>query len=241
MKKTNVKPRPAGGVNKDIRVKVKTLEIDVTPKKKKKAVDDDEPVVKKKKRLTLDDEPRKKTLLLSNDVEPIKKKKLSKINAKNMKSHFGDGAEKILQLLDINETDSAVALIYKKTLSSLVDLLPYAEQAVRKSKGARGVYQINSLISSMREIMVDIQSAQDRGMMGQALMETVMKPSFKDIAQTMVEEYAMIGADAKLAIQDPQELNRFMTGLRESRTRLGASMNKTFKEINDNTIAYLQR
>lgn len=235
MKKTNSKPKAVGGVNKDpsLRVKVKMLpapmEFSVTPTKKKRVVEDDEddePVVKKKKReVTV--------------VEEEPPKRISKLKTKKLRSIFGDGAEKILQLLDTNDTDTAVALIYKKTLSSLVDLLPYAEHAVRKSKGARGVYQINSLISSMRELMVDIQSAQDRGMMGTALMDSVMRPTFADVAQDIVQEYGMISADAKNGMTD-KEFVRFRASLMESRARLADKITKHYRRVNEQTVAFLQ-
>lgn len=233
MKKTNVKSRPAGGVAKDIRVKAKmvALEYDVTPKKKKKRESEDD----------LEDEaPKKKkksTELVVLEEEP---KRLSKLKGKGMKSIFGDNSEKILQLLEINDTDSAVALIYKKALSTLVDLLPFAEHAIRKSKGARGVYQINSLISSMRELLVDIQSAQDRGLMGQSLMANVIRPTFTDLAQEVVKEYGMIGADAKNGMTE-KEWSRFSVSLKESRSRLADNITMQYRQINEQTISFLQR
>jgi hypothetical protein len=166
--------------------------------------------------------------------------KVSKLNTKNMRSIFGDNAEKILQLLDTNETDTAVQLIYKKALSSLVDLLPYAEHAVRKSKGARGVYQINSLISSMRELMVDIQSAQDRGMLGEALVDKVIRPAYSDLANAIVREYSTIATDAKNLIPE-KDWPEFSTALRESRSRLADSINKQYRQVKDETTSYLQR
>lgn len=179
----------------------------------------------------------KKSELVEAEVGPPR---ISKLNKKGMRSIFGDRADDILQLLECDETDSAVTLIYKRTLQSLVDLLPYAEHAVRKSKGARGVYQINSLISSMRELMTDIQSAQDRGMMGHALMNNVVKPAFSDMASDIVQEYSMIGADAKLGMTD-KEWGRFQTSLKASRTRLANKITAHYRQVNDGTVAFLQR
>ncbi len=245
----DVTPRPKKVVEEDdfddepIKKKKKKVvdEEDEPVKKKKKKVvaeDDDEPVKKKKKKRTPEEKARQRSAIMLMAQEGPKK--ISKLKTKGMRSIFGDNAEKILQLLETNETDSAVASIYKATLSSLVDLLPYAEHAIRKSKGARGVYQINSLISSMRELMVDIQSAQDRGMMGQALMDQVMRPTFSDMAQDVVQEYGMIAADAKNGMTE-KEYGRFRTALMESRARLADKITKHYRSINDQTISYLQR
>lgn len=224
MKKTNAKPKLAGGVNKDIRVKAKMLP----------APDEDDDVYD----VTPSD--KKKTKKKSSELVEADKPKISRLKGKGLKTIFGEKAEKIQQLLEINDTDSAVSLIYKRTLQSLVDLIPYAEYAVRKSKGARGVYQINSLISSMREIMVDIQSAQDRGMMGEHLISSVIKPTFGDIAQDIVKEYSMIGADAKSGMTD-KEWERFRPLLMESRARLADNITKHFRDLKDGTIDFLQR
>lgn len=213
MKKTNAKPRMVGGVNKDPSLRVKTKMLPA---------------------------PSKKTAREIIEAPETKLPRISKLNTKGMRSIFGDNAESIMQLIEANDTDSAMSLIYKKSLQTLLDLLPYAEHAIRKSKGARGVYQINSLISSMRELMVDIQSSQDRGMMGQALMENVIKPTFADLANSIVQEYGMIGADAKLGMTD-KEWERFQVSLKASRSRLADSINRQYGEIREQTISYLQR
>lgn len=237
MKKTNAKSKPVGGVTKDPSLRVKV-------KMKSRDDDEDEPVKKKKKVLQIDVSPelkkKKKRELVEVDDEEDKPKRISKNGKAKLRSIFGERSEKIQQLLEVNDTDTAVALIYKRALQSLVDLIPYAEHAVRKSKGARGVYQINSLVSSMRELMVDIQSAQDRGMIGHQLVENVLKGSYRTIAEEVLKEYSTLASDAKIGMTD-KEFGRFQTALRESRTRLANSMTINFREVKDQTIQYLQR
>lgn len=173
-------------------------------------------------------------------VEKEKPVRISKLNPKGMRSIFGDKADAIQQLLEANETDSAVSLIYKKSLQTLIDMIPYAEHAIRKSKGARGVYQINSLISSMRELMTDIQSSQDRGKMGQAIVENIIRPAFADMGNDIVQEYSIILADAKIAM-DPKEFTRFSAAVKESRARLADRITKQYRTIREDTVDYLQR
>jgi elongation factor P--beta-lysine ligase len=195
----------------------KTLRLDVSPDIKKK---------KKKKKL---------------EIAEVKLKKISKLSTQaETKSIIGQNAEQIHQLLENKDNEAAIPLIYRKMLQSLVDLLPLAERQVRKTKGARGVYQVNILISSIRELLVDVQASQDRGMLGQNLVEQVVKPSFGDLAQTIVTEYAAISADAKLNMND-KEYGRFRTELLASRARLASAMTERFRDIKDQTIQYLER
>lgn len=191
---------------------MKTLMIDVSPDKKKKRT----------------------------ELAIVKPAKMSKLQGKALKTMFGQNSEKILQLLETDETDSAVALIYKKLLQSIVDIIPMAELAIIESKGTRGIYQFNQILSSARELMCDIQSAQDRGLLGVSLMEQTVKPTFGDIAQDIVQEYSMIGADVKAGMTE-KEWQRFAPLLRESRARLADKITKHYRRINEETISFLQR
>jgi hypothetical protein len=196
------------------------------PPKKKKRVDDDDEQPKKKKREVVEYE----------EEQP----RLSRLKGKALRTVFGRGTEKILRLLEQDETDPAIALIYKRLLQSVVDVLPLAEMGIRSSKGIRGVHGFNMLISSLRELMVDIQSAQDRGLMGQMLVQSVIQPALTDLAQETVQEYSMIAADAK-SLMSAEEYEKFAALLRESRARLANRMTHHFRVMKDGTIGYLQR
>jgi hypothetical protein len=197
------------------------------PKKKKKRVDDDdEPKRKKRTELQVYDE----------DDEP----KLSKLKGKALRTQFGSGAEKILRLLEKDETDPAVALIYKRLLQSVVDVLPLAEMGIRASKGVRGIHGFNMLISSLRELMVDVQSAQDRGMMGQTLVMSVLQPAFTDLAQEMVQEFSILAADLKSQLSE-EDHAKALTLLKETRGRIANRMTHHYHVMRDGTVAFLQR
>ena len=203
------------------------------PEKKKKKKDSydvsaEEPKKKKKKRTEL--------ALAEEEDQP----KLSKLKGKALRTQFGKGAEKILRLLEQDETDPAIALIYKRLLQSVVDVLPLAEMGIRNSKGVRGVHGFNMLISSLRELMVDVQSAQDRGMMGEMLVRSIVQPAFGDLAQDTVLEFSNIAADAK-ANMTPEEYEKFAPLLRESRARLANRMTTHYRTMQDGIINYLQK
>ena len=83
-------------------------------------------------------------MVIKKTVTDNNRKTISKLKTKGMRSIIGDSAEEIQQLLEVNANESAVSLMQKRLLQTLVDVLPYAEHAVRHSKGIRGVYQLNS-------------------------------------------------------------------------------------------------
>lgn len=209
---------------------MKTVKALPSPEKKNGILDvsAEKPKKKKKKRTEL--------ALAEEENEP----KLSKLKGKALRTQFGKGTEKILRLLEQDETDPAIALIYKRLLQSVVDVLPLAEMGIRNSKGVRGVHGFNMLISSLRELMVDVQSAQDRGMMGEMLVRSIVQPAFGDLAQDTVLEFSNIAADAK-AHMSPEDYEKFAPLLRESRSRLANRMTAHYRTMQEGIINYLQK
>jgi hypothetical protein len=264
MKKTNKPHAPKGGVKKDLRVTVKpktqtqSMEFTISEDRKKSVVKTpklksiEEPIKKKKKKPIVVDElddvedySEPSTALVPVSVTlpkaPLDLKNISKLKTKGMRSIIGDSAEDIQQLLEVGDNDNATALMLKRMLQALVDLVPYAEHNVRKSKGQRGVYQINSLISSIRELMIDLQSAQDRGAIGEALNEKVLRPAFLDVAMELVKETAMLSSDVKDLLSVEDYNNKFRPLVLAQRTRIGQFVQKRYEEAATATKQFMQR
>jgi hypothetical protein len=193
--------------------------------------------------------PKKKKMLLPKKVSKSKalaiaeqpeKKRISKLNKKGMRSIIGDSAEEIQQLLEINNTDSATMLMQKRMMQTVVDILPYAEHAIRKSKGARGVYQINSLITSLRELMIDVQAVKDKGALGDAMVEKIIRPTFLDIGmQLVLEDERMLKE-----IKDTVSINEYRAIRaihQESLKRLAQNIQEKYAEAKQQAIAFLQQ
>lgn len=256
-KKTNKPHQPKGGVKKDIRVQVKPkvgpdMEFTISADKKKSKARPIEPEVTKKKKkkpvVKVEDddsdavleEVQQSTALVPVSEAP-KRRTVSKLRMEGMRSILGDSAEDIQQLLEVGDSDNATALMLKRMLQALIDLVPYAEHNVRKSKGQRGVYQINSLISSIRELMVDLQSAQDRGAIGEALNEKILRPAFLDVAMMLVKETALLSSDVKELLSVEDYNNKFRPLVLEQRTRIGQYVQKRYEEAATATRQFMQR
>lgn len=170
-----------------------------------------------------------------------KRKRISKLTVEDdIQSIVGDSAEKIQQMLEIGDNESASSLIQKRILQSLIDILPMAETGVRKTKGQKGVYAMNSLVTSIREIMIDMQATMDKGAIGESLVEKVIRPTFLDIGMILVQEDAKVGAMLKDIID--RDVYKQVSKIRqESLSRVADFIQKKYGDVKDQSIAYLQR
>jgi DNA-binding Xre family transcriptional regulator len=229
------------------KVKMRTIEIgSSSTRKKKRAPSVPEPEVKKTRRakaqVVEEKEPVRRKKKTTELVLPsrLSKNTISKMETDgSVKSILGDSAEVIQQMLESGHNDSATSLIHKRLLQSLVDLIPYAENNIRESKGARGVYQINSLITSIRELMIDAQSTKDRGALGDALVEKVIRPTFLDIGMELVQEDARLSAAIKDLVT-PAVYRQIKVAQKESLSRIAHHINQKYTEAKEGTVTFLQ-
>jgi hypothetical protein len=143
-------------------------------------------------------------------------------------------------MLESDNNESATTLIQKRLMQTLVDVLPYAEDNIRESKGQKGIYAFNSLITSLRELMIDIQSTRDKGAIGDALVEKIVRPTFLDIGMNLVLEDERMLKDIKEEVD--------VTTYRKIREIHQASLGRTAKliqekyaEAKQQAIAFLQQ
>lgn len=199
--------------------------------------------MKKRVELDLSEAPRKKKKrpveTLPAVIEAPKKGRISKLNTKGMRSILGDSAEEIQQLLESNSNDSAITLMQKRMIQTVVDLLPYAEHAVRKSQGQRGVYQINSLLTSLRELMIDMQSTKDKGTLGAEMVERVVRPAFLDIGMIIIQEEARMDGEIRDLLG--AEAHRTIKAARKDSTmRIAQAIQEKFGQAKEQAINFLQ-
>ena len=183
--------------------------------------------------------PDEKLEKLRNQVTVGASKRISKLNTKGMRSILGDSAEEIQQLLESNNNDNATTLMQKRLMQTVVDLIPYAEHAVRATKGAKGVYQINSLVTSLRELMIDMQSTRDKGAIGAELVERVIRPAFLDIGMTLVQEEARLDAEIK-DVLGIEAYKKIKAARKESLGRIAQMIQDKYNESKNQAVTFLQ-
>lgn len=200
------------------------------PRKKKKVLEVEEPVRKKKKASTA------LTVVEAKPIVGAKKTKLGKTDMKRIKTLFGDRSEDVLELIENNNKDGAITLLYKQLLGMVVDLMPIAEGVVREAKGYKGIYQLNQMISSCREIMADIQATQDRGMLGHTIVEKYVRPAFLDIAKQMVENDYQLQSELMLSCRTTQEKQKVANSFSVTRKELGRFIQDQYMNLKEEII-----
>lgn len=183
--------------------------------------------------------PDEKLEKLRNQVTVGASKRISKLNTKGMRSILGDSAEEIQQLLESNNNDNATTLMQKRLMQTVVDLIPYAEHAVRTTKGAKGVYQINSLVTSLRELMIDMQSTRDKGAIGAEMVERIIRPAFLDIGMTLVQEDARLDSEIK-DILGVEAYKKIKAARKESLGRVAQTIQDKYNESKNQAVSFLQ-
>lgn len=166
-------------------------------------------------------------------------KRISKTKTKELQSILGDSTEKILQMMEAGASDSAFTLIQKRLIQSVVDILPEVENNIRLTKGSRSVYQFNSLVTTLRELMADAQAIKDKGMVGDAMVERVVRPAFMDIGSTLVVEENRVSSE----LRDTLDLPTFKAVRRIQRDSLGRTaerINKLYDEAKNNARSYFE-
>lgn len=196
----------------------------------------DEPVKRKKPK----SEVAKLKTSVALAITSAAPKRISKLRTKGMRSIIGDASEEILGLLEVGKNESANSLIQKRLLQSLVDVLPYAEHNVRQTKGQRGVYQLNSLITSLREVLIDVQSTRDKGALGDALVERIIRPTFLDIGMALVQESARTDSDLKDMVP-PDVYKEVKRVHKESLDRVAETIKRKYDEAKVSAIQFLQQ
>jgi hypothetical protein len=202
-------------------------------KKKKSGVE--EKVVKKRKIAKEEPSPKKRSIAVLDLNKPAKISKLEK----GIASIVGDSADQIQHLLETSQNDSAVNLMQKRVLQAVVDLIPYAESNVRGSQGARGVYAFNSLVTSIRELMSDLQATKDRGAIGAHMVEKVIRPAFLDIGMALAQEEQHLST----AIRDNTDKEQcaiIRAALRDSVQRMALTIQRKYEESKTGAISFLQ-
>lgn len=167
-------------------------------------------------------------------------KNISLLNKAKFESVLLKDVDTIQSMLELNDNDSAISLIYKKLIQSVVDILPILENAVRKSNGDRGVYQYTKTVESLRGLIIDMQSTLDRGSMGEAVIDKILRPIFLDVAMQIVVELKRIEVSSK-DYMSTEDFNLFKKDLRDSRDSLAHLMERKFDDAKKQTREFLQR
>lgn len=152
-----------------------------------------------------------------------------------LRSHFGSKSDVIVNMLEYQDTDGAMTLLTRTLLQTLVSIVPLAEHNIRASKGAKGIYQLNQLTTSLREVMIDLHTMREKGQMGQRIVETSLRPAFKDIGVQIVLAFTTIESQARASMQT-EDFRVFRDEMLKLRNGLATFMNTTYKDVTETVL-----
>jgi hypothetical protein len=230
-----------------------TIEAPSDPKPKK--------LVKKKKKVsdTPSDRPvpkKKKVVVKSREEAPVKKvksrpsmdlvplstrgpKRISKLDRKGLVSIIADDADKMQELFEEEDTEAAIRLLNRRLIQTCIDLIPQLENSMRESNGRYGAHALNGTIQTIRELMVDLQRMQDRGAIGEAIVERIIRPALLEMATKVVEEAATVLSEVK-DLMPHETYSKFRQAQIQSRDRLASVMTERYNFMRDETVKFLQ-
>jgi len=191
--------------------------------------------VKKKKKKKVDEWG---MTVYSPKESPIKT--LSKIKGKKLRSILATNREELLQMVEDDAVDTASAAIYKRMLQALVDVIGHTEDMIHRSKGARGTHQMNLLVNNIRDILIDLQQAQDRGMLADNLCQRHLAPSYLAIGMKVLQENEQLFNRIKRE-NDRETVDRYSQYFAEQEKRIGDFVQDQFVRVREEVRKYLQR
>ena len=165
---------------------------------------------------------------------------ISEIPPAKLSSLLEQDATRINELLELGDSDNAITLIYKRLAQSCVDAIPLLEDNIRTSKGARGTYQFNTMVTTLREILVDLQAISARGQIGVTVVDKLIRPFILDLGMLIVQELKNIEEDGR-SFMTAENYDRFRTQVIKSRDNIADFVNRRFVEVKKEAQDLLQR
>lgn len=131
--------------------------------------------------------------VITKKDQQLLKRSLLKVNS--VASMFGQDNLKIQELLDVKENDNAIEIAQRAMLKSLFDILPIAESQYREWKNERAAYAFGALIDKARELISDIQAANDRSIVTDRIIFDILQPTMMTLGQFLIDSNYQLKRD----------------------------------------------
>jgi hypothetical protein len=153
---------------------------------------------------------------------------------------FGQRADAVLQMLeDDQNTNGALTLLQRSLLQTMVDILPVIERQVRRSKGKKGVYQLNQIVAQVREQIQDMQALREKGNAGATVVDRIIRPAYLDLAAQVQNAYMEIEAQARTRMSEEEFKSFRETALLSTKKGLAEYINGQYNAIREGVITSL--
>lgn len=148
----------------------------------------------------------------------------------------------VYRLLEVNDTDNATQLLYKRVIQSSYKMLGRLESLMDDPhQTARVAYPYNAIAGTIREYLTDLQMSMDRGRLAETILDNILRPLFLEMATTLVLQLGVIGKEAKLALGDEkfEDFNKMVLSVAQS--KILDSMQRSYETAKEEARKALQR
>ena len=180
----------------------------------------------------------RKARALGTELALIDTKANTSVALEVLNTRFGKQSQTIVDLIDMGNSDGASSLIVKALLQSLVEVLPMAEHNIRETRATKGIYGFNTLVTSMRELLGDLQSLKDRANLGQSIVDKTVRPSYMDIAVQVVSGFTLLQDSAK-ARMDASDFKEFRRDLESTKKGLSDYLMAQYRDVSEQVVKSL--
>lgn len=163
------------------------------------------------------------------------------IDKSEFKSILTNTANDVYKLLQVNDTDNAVQLMYKSVIQSSYKLLGKIEEHMEESDGVRGAYPFNAIATTLRDYLTDLQSSMDRGNLAQSILDNILRPLFLEMATQIVLEFKIIGKEAETNMTTKKFNDFNINVLRVSQEKIIQTLQRSYEQAKDEARKALQR
>ena len=160
--------------------------------------------------------------------------------------HFGElvdsSFDTVYQLLEVNDTDNATQLLYKRVIQSSYKMLGRLETLMDDpTQTAKVAYPYNAIAGTIREYLTDLQMSMDRGRLAETILDNILRPLFLEMATTLVLQLGVIGKEAKVALGDEkfEDFNKMVLSVAQA--KILDTMQRSYETAKDEARKALQR
>ena len=160
--------------------------------------------------------------------------------------HFGElvdsSFDTVYQLLEVNDTDNATQLLYKRVIQSSYKMLGRLETLMDDpTQTAKVAYPYNAIAGTIREYLTDLQMSMDRGRLAETILDNILRPLFLEMATTLVLQLGIIGKEAKVALGDEkfEDFNKMVLSVAQS--KILDTMQRSYETAKEEARKALQR
>lgn len=160
--------------------------------------------------------------------------------------HFGElvdsSFDTVYQLLEVNDTDNATQLLYKRVIQSSYKMLGRLETLMDDpTQTAKVAYPYNAIAGTIREYLTDLQMSMDRGRLAETILDNILRPLFLEMATTLVLQLGVIGKEAKVALGDEkfEDFNKMVLSVAQS--KILDTMQRSYEIAKEEARKALQR